>query len=67
VISVTLNGEKRQVPEEIDLENVIDLFSLPHQRVAIELNKTVIRRAEWPHTNLKEGDVLEVVHFVGGG
>ena len=67
MIYVTLNGEKRQVPEEIDLEGVIDLFSLPRQRVAVELNKIVVRRSEWPHTPIKDGDTLEVVHFVGGG
>jgi thiamine biosynthesis protein ThiS len=67
VISVSLNGEHRQVPDEIDLDSLIDLFSLPRQRVAVELNKSVVRRADWPHTMMKDGDKLEIVHFVGGG
>jgi thiamine biosynthesis protein ThiS len=67
VISIILNGEARQIPEEIDLESVIDLFSLPKKRVAVEMNKTVIRRADWPDTQVRDGDRLEVVHFVGGG
>jgi len=67
VISIFLNGEARQVPKEIDLESVIDLFCLPKKRVAVEMNKTVIRRADWPDTQVRDGDRLEVVHFVGGG
>lgn len=67
MISVKLNGEQRQIPDEIDLASVIDLFSLPKQRVAVELNRRVVRRADWPETAIKEGDELEVVHFVGGG
>lgn len=67
MISIILNGEARQIPEEIDLESVIDLFCLPKKRVAVEMNKTVIRRADWPDTQVRDGDRLEVVHFVGGG
>ena len=67
MISVRLNGEERQIPKEIDLASVIDLFSLPKQRVAVELNRRVIRRSDWPQTTIKDGDELEVVHFVGGG
>ncbi len=67
MISVTVNGEDRKVPDQIDLDQVIDLFSLPKQRVAVELNKTVVRRADWSDTTLSDGDTLEIVHFVGGG
>jgi thiamine biosynthesis protein ThiS len=67
VISVTINGEKREVPGEIDLDQLLELFSLPKQRVAIELNQTVVRRSDWPITNLRDNDKIEVIHFVGGG
>jgi thiamine biosynthesis protein ThiS len=67
VISVVINGEPREVPQEIDLDRLLELFSLPRQRVAIELNNTVVRRAAWPTTQLADGDKVEVVHFVGGG
>jgi sulfur carrier protein len=36
-------------------------------RVAVELNRDIVPRDRWPETNLKDGDRLEVVHFVGGG
>lgn len=67
MISITLNGEPRQLNEEIDLESLIDLFSLPRKRVAVEVNHAVVRRVDWPDLAVKDGDTLEVVHFVGGG
>ena len=67
VITIYLNGEPREIPVDIDLVHLLEAFSLPSQRVAIELNKTVIRRADWPQTVVGEGDLVEVVHFVGGG
>jgi hypothetical protein len=40
---------------------------LPPARIAIELNKLVVRRDKWAQTTLAEGDRIEIVHFVGGG
>lgn len=66
-INILLNGETREVPGEIGLDQLLELFSLPRQRVAIELNSDVIRRADWPGTIVRDRDKIEVVHFVGGG
>jgi hypothetical protein len=35
--------------------------------VAVELNRNIVARANWPHTGLSDGDRLEIVQFVGGG
>lgn len=67
MITIYLNGEPREIPFETDLVGVLDAFSLPTQRIAIELNENVVRRPDWPITRVREGDRLEVVHFVGGG
>ncbi len=67
MISVTINGTAREFPAEIDLDSLLELLSLPRQRVAVELNHVVVRRTDWPETRLSDGDKLEVVHFVGGG
>ena len=66
-MNVIINGEKKDVPDEIDLEKLLIHLSLPEQRVAIELNKEVVRRMDWQSTKLSEADKIEVVHFVGGG
>lgn len=64
---ITLNGETREIPRQISLDELLDLFSLPKQRVAVEHNDRVVRRIDWASTAVKEQDRIEVVHFVGGG
>ena len=66
-ITVFINGEARQVAPETHLAELLDRLELPHQRVAIELTRSVVRRADWPRTAVSDGDRIEVVHFVGGG
>jgi thiamine biosynthesis protein ThiS len=67
MVFVVLNGEKRELPGELLLDKFLEHFELPLQRVAIEVNREVIRRALWPETLIKDRDHIEVVHFVGGG
>ena len=64
---VELNGESRDVPEGVSLERLVELYSLPRQRGAIELNREVVRRAEWAKTVVADNDRIEIIHFVGGG
>ena len=64
---VILNGENREVPENTSVEQLLERFSLPSQRIAIELNKNVVRRKDWAEIKLNEADKIEVIHFVGGG
>jgi sulfur carrier protein len=67
MVTIVLNGEKHKIAHEVTLDRLLDLFSLPKQRVAIELNKAVVRRQDWERTPVNEADVIEVIHFVGGG
>ncbi len=67
MIKVFINGESRDVPGEIQLSQLLELFSLPTGRIAIELNKEVIRRKDWENIVVTDSDRLEIVHFVGGG
>jgi thiamine biosynthesis protein ThiS len=66
-LRVTVNGEARELPDEITLEALIRHLSLAPDRLAIERNREVVRRADWPHTVLAENDRVEIIHFVGGG
>ena len=66
-MEITLNGETKRIDSEVTLDRLLDLFSLPRQRVAIELNKAVVRRNDWPEIPISDGDTIEVIHFVGGG
>ena len=67
MITILLNGESRKIENEMSLDKLLDLFSLPRQRVAIEVNRSVVRRTEWESINVKDADTIEVIHFVGGG
>jgi thiamine biosynthesis protein ThiS len=64
---IHVNGEAREFPEALSLSEVIQLLELPRQRIAVELNREVVRRDEWERTILRAEDRLEIVHFVGGG
>ncbi len=66
-MQITINGEVRKLEEEVSLDRLLELFSLPSQRVAVELNREVIRKKDWGTTQIRNDDRIEVVHFVGGG
>ena len=65
-----INGEERDFadsPASFTLSTLLQKLGLKADRVAIELNRDIVSRDRWADTVLKEGDQLEVVHFVGGG
>jgi thiamine biosynthesis protein ThiS len=66
-MQITINGEEREVPDHLTLKGLIDHLALAPERLAVELNRKIVRRADWPQTSLAEGDRVEIVHFVGGG
>ena len=51
----------------LSLTQLIEQLGMKGDRVAVELNREIVSRAQWPETSLKDGDQLEIVHFVGGG
>ena len=64
---VYVNGELREVRGTASMAELITELELPVARIAIELNREVVRRTEWDTTMLKEDDRIEIVHFIGGG
>jgi sulfur carrier protein len=66
-VRILINGEEKDLPGSISVSDLLHRFELPSQRVAIELNKNVIRKRDWADTPVNDGDRIEVVHFVGGG
>jgi thiamine biosynthesis protein ThiS len=66
-LQVLVNGESKQFEDGITLAELIHVLDLPRQRIAVELNHEVARRADWENTCLKDNDRVEIVHFVGGG
>jgi thiamine biosynthesis protein ThiS len=66
-MNIYLNGELRDVPENLTLAELLEWLNLPADRVAVEHNRQITPRAIWPETAILPNDRLEVVHFVGGG
>jgi sulfur carrier protein len=64
---VTVNGDRHEVAEGLTVRALIEQLALADGPVAVERNGEVVPRAEHASTPLGEGDVLEIVHFVGGG
>lgn len=66
-MKLLINGETKEIERSLNLSELLEKFSLPAERVAIELNKRVVRRKDWETIELSNGDRIEIVHFVGGG
>jgi thiamine biosynthesis protein ThiS len=66
-MKLTINGEIRETPALADIAELAAWLELPAFGSAVELNGTVIRKAEHGSTPLRDGDRLEVVRLVGGG
>lgn len=66
-MKVFINGETQEIPDEINLLELLRRFSLPQERIAVELNKQVVRKKDWETIKINDADRIEVIHFVGGG
>jgi len=64
---LVVNGEERQMDSDTTVGGLLASLGLAGALVAVERNEEVVPRAQHAHTQLAEGDHVEVVHFVGGG
>jgi len=66
-MQVTVNGESREVRDGASVADLVAQFQLAPERVAVEVNERLVRRAPYRETALREGDRVEIVTLVGGG
>ncbi len=66
-LQVYINGETKELSEALSLAELIRQLDLPAARIAVEVNRAVVRRNDWSVTLLRAEDRIEIVHFVGGG
>jgi sulfur carrier protein len=66
-MDLTVNGEPKVVPDGLTVRGLIEHLGLTDGPVAVERNREVVPRAHHAGTPLTQGDVVEIVHFVGGG
>ena len=66
-MNLIINGAPRTFEGVTNVAELINKLAIKGDRVAVELNREIVPRAQWAASALKDGDKLEVVHFVGGG
>jgi thiamine biosynthesis protein ThiS len=66
-MTITVNGDRHEVPEGLHVAALLTHLGLPQDRVALERNRDILSRAQWPTTPVQPNDNYEIVHFVGGG
>jgi thiamine biosynthesis protein ThiS len=67
LIEVTVNGERRRIDEGWSVEALLDSLGLHPRLIVVEHNREILDRAQYAAVEVRSGDTLELVHFVGGG
>ena len=66
-IKIKVNGERKIVKENTKLSNLIKILKIPVKKVEIEINQEIMDKKKLNKIDLKKGDKIEIVHFIGGG
>ncbi len=64
---ITLNGESKEVAQDLSVAGLLQQLELQPDRVAVEINLNILDRSKFPTWMLKEGDRIEIISFIGGG
>jgi len=64
---VTVNGDVRELRDGVSVEEFVRELGFAARCIAVALNLDVLPRAEYGTRRLREGDVVEIVQFIGGG
>jgi thiamine biosynthesis protein ThiS len=66
-ITLVVNGEVLQFPAPQTIATLLESLGIPDDRVAIEMNRSIVRKRDWGGTPAPNGAQIEIVQFVGGG
>jgi thiamine biosynthesis protein ThiS len=66
-MTITLNGDKHELPAPVSVSALLQELEIDARRVAVELNLAVVKKAAYDSSVIKDGDEVEIVNFVGGG
>jgi thiamine biosynthesis protein ThiS len=67
IVQVTVNDEPRALEAGATVADLVAALGLGPRRIAVEVNRAVVPRAEYTARRLADGDTVEIIHFVGGG
>jgi thiamine biosynthesis protein ThiS len=66
-IQITVNGESKTVPHGLTVAQLLACLEIKPDRVAVELNRSIVRKQDWDAVVVGQGAEIEIVWFVGGG
>ncbi|HSE91131.1 MAG TPA: sulfur carrier protein ThiS [Candidatus Binatia bacterium] len=66
-MKIRVNGEEKEIADGLNVARLLEELQIRPARVVVELNRDIVSREAHGSTLLKEGDAIEIVHFVGGG
>ena len=66
-MTVIINGDSREIPDGLNVVQLLGHLGIAAERVAIERNRDILPRTQWQGTAVEMNDSYEIVHFVGGG
>jgi len=66
-LQITLNGDPYEIEGDPRLAALLERLNMKSSRVAVEINQRIIPKAEFAATEIKAGDSVEIINFVGGG
>jgi thiamine biosynthesis protein ThiS len=66
-VAIVLNGEPRRVPEGLNVAGLLEFLKIDGAKVAVELNREIVRKPDWESAEVRDRAQVEVVWFVGGG
>jgi thiamine biosynthesis protein ThiS len=66
-MTIKLNGDPHELSGPLSVSHLLQELEIDSRRVAVELNLTVVKKALYDSSVIKDGDEVEIVNFVGGG
>ena len=66
-IEVRINGDDREIPPDLSVTGLLEWLDLNPSLIVVERNREILDRGRYGEVCIERGDVLELVHFVGGG
>jgi len=66
-MEIVINGESKRLSAPLSVAELLEVLELKGDRIAVELNRQIVRRENWSAIRLNDQDRLEIVQFVGGG
>ena len=65
-IKIKINGKIKTITEQLTLAKLVTDLKIPLNKVAIELNKEIVNKKKINKIRLRNNDIIEIVHFIGG-